>query len=244
MMGEWLVKATPRPFYPREWPVNRSIGCWIGPSAGMEGCKKLAPTGIRYLDSPARSKSLYRRSYRGPQLQLHQHYNRSHNKTTRRKRVVEFIIPMFLNCSTCFRRHTAHYQGLKNCNCGLWFYIRLWLPVAMMAQPLQASIRVFELLIMGGVSPETYWAIKKYWNNKFYYTVASCWFFLWDSNYDVRIYERQYYNRYQRQQCTTSACKMIDKHLEFEFQVQEFKGGRGSSLFSIRNGADLGCEML
>jgi hypothetical protein len=35
--------------------------------------------------------------------------------------------------------------------------------------------------MMGGVSPETYLAIKKYWNNKFYYTVASCWFFLWVS---------------------------------------------------------------
>jgi hypothetical protein len=32
---------------------------------------------------------------------------------------------------------------------------------------------------MGGVSSETCWAIKKHWNNKFYYTVASCWFFLW-----------------------------------------------------------------
>jgi len=37
---------------------------------------------------------------------------------------------MFLNCSTCFGRHTAHHQELKNCNCILWFYIRLWLPVA------------------------------------------------------------------------------------------------------------------
>jgi len=45
----------------------------------------------------------------------------------------------------------------------------------------EAAIRVFELLIMGGVSPETCWEIKKHSNNKFYYTVASCWFFLWDS---------------------------------------------------------------
>ena len=45
----------------------------------------------------------------------------------------------------------------------------------------EAAITVFELLIMGGVSPETYWAIKKHWNNKFY-TVASCWFFLWILN--------------------------------------------------------------
>jgi hypothetical protein len=41
----------------------------------------------------------------------------------------EFIIPMFLNCSTCFGRHTTHYQKLKNCDCSLWFYVRLWLPV-------------------------------------------------------------------------------------------------------------------
>jgi len=50
-------------------------------------------------------------------------------------RVVEFIIPVFLNCSTCFERHTAHHQELKNCNCSLWFYIRLWLLAAVMAQP-------------------------------------------------------------------------------------------------------------
>ena len=37
---------------------------------------------------------------------------------------------MFLNYSTCFERHTAHNQELKNCNCSLWFYIRLWLPAA------------------------------------------------------------------------------------------------------------------
>jgi hypothetical protein len=30
----------------------------------------------------------------------------------------------------------------------------------------EAIITVFELLMMGGVSPETYGAIKKHWNNK------------------------------------------------------------------------------
>jgi hypothetical protein len=43
-------------------------------------------------------------------------------------------IPMFLNCSTCFERHTAHHQELKNCNYSLSFYTRLWLPVAVMAE--------------------------------------------------------------------------------------------------------------
>jgi hypothetical protein len=108
---------------------------------------------------------------------------------TRCNCVVEFIIPMFLNCSTSFGRHTAHHEEFKNCNCSLWFYIRFWLLAAVMAQPAQwpatknvtpeAAITVFELLMMGGVSPETCWAIKKHWNNAFYYTVASCWFFLW-----------------------------------------------------------------
>jgi hypothetical protein len=42
----------------------------------------------------------------------------------------------------------------------------------------EAAITVFELLMMGGVSPETCWAIKKHWNNKFYQTVASGLFFL------------------------------------------------------------------
>jgi hypothetical protein len=46
---------------------------------------------------------------------------------------------MFLNCSTCFGRQTAHHQELKNCNCSLWFYTCLWLPAAEMAEPSQRS---------------------------------------------------------------------------------------------------------
>jgi len=41
---------------------------------------------------------------------------------------------VFLNCSTHFDRHTAHHQELKNCNCSLWFYMRLWLPAAVMSE--------------------------------------------------------------------------------------------------------------
>jgi hypothetical protein len=93
-------------------------------------------------------------------------------------------------------RPTHHSSsGAQNCNCSVWFYIRLWLPAAVMAewelqcshdscrQPktyvkLEAAITVFELLMMSDVSLETCCAINKYWNNKFYYTVASCWLFL------------------------------------------------------------------
>jgi hypothetical protein len=55
----------------------------------------------------------------------------------------------------------------------------------------EAPITVSELLMMGVVPPETCWAIKKQWNKKFYYTVASCWFFLWNLYYDARIHEHQ-----------------------------------------------------
>jgi hypothetical protein len=72
---------------------------------------------------------------------------------------------MFLNCSTCFARHINHHSG----NLQAKTYVKP-----------EAAITVFELLMMGGVSPETCWANKKHWNNTFYYTVASCWFFLWD----------------------------------------------------------------
>jgi hypothetical protein len=75
---------------------------------------------------------------------------------------------MFLNCSTCFGRHTTHHQELKNSNCSLWFYIVFgcWLPLRWLShrsanrQPKayikpEAAIADFELLMMGGVSPET-----------------------------------------------------------------------------------------
>jgi hypothetical protein len=53
----------------------------------------------------------------------------------------------------------------------------------------EATITVFELLIMSGVSLET--CFKKHWNNKFYYTAVSCWLFLYDLHYDARIHENQ-----------------------------------------------------
>ena len=109
---------------------------------------------------------------------------------------------MFLNCSTCFGRHTAHHQELKTviaasgftyvfgCRPQWWLSHRRGQKPKTYVKP-EAAITVFELLMMGGVSPETCWAIKKHWNNKFYYTVASWWFFLWILYYDAQIHEHQ-----------------------------------------------------
>jgi len=64
----------------------------------------------------------------------------------------------------------------------------------------EGAITVFELLMMSCVSLETCWAIKKHWINKFYYTVASCWLFLYDLYYDVQIHEHHvWYYRFARQ---------------------------------------------
>jgi len=54
---------------PPERPDTHCIGGWVGPRAGLDRCiKSRPPTGIRSLDRPARSESLYRLSYAG------QHY--------------------------------------------------------------------------------------------------------------------------------------------------------------------------
>jgi hypothetical protein len=69
--------------------------------------------------------------------------------------------------AACFEQHAAHHQAFKNCNCSLWFYIRLWLlaadkaewelvfPLSLMYVKPGAAITVFELLMMSGVSLET-----------------------------------------------------------------------------------------
>ena len=66
----------------------------------------------------------------------------SWKEPTRCNRVVEFIIPVFLNCSTCFGRHTAHRRDLINYNYSLWFYIRLWLQVVAMPSQQPATKNV------------------------------------------------------------------------------------------------------
>ena len=63
----WLVNAAPWPLYPPERPGSHCTGGSVGPRVGLDGCgKSQPPTGIRSLDRPVRSESLYRLSYAGP----------------------------------------------------------------------------------------------------------------------------------------------------------------------------------
>jgi len=66
--------------------------------------------------------------------------------------LVEFIIPMFLNCSTCFGRHTAHHKELKTVIAVSGFTSQR--QPKTYVKP-ETTITVFELLMMGGVSAET-----------------------------------------------------------------------------------------
>jgi hypothetical protein len=53
---------------PQERPGTRCTGGWVGPRAGPVGCGKLSPSTFRSPDRPARSESLYRLIYPGPQM--------------------------------------------------------------------------------------------------------------------------------------------------------------------------------
>jgi hypothetical protein len=63
-------------------------------------------------------------------------------------------------------------------NFPLFFATQPWqLPATTSVRKTRDYNYSFDLLMMSGVSFETCWTIKKHWNNKFYYTVASCWLF-------------------------------------------------------------------
>ena len=59
---------------PLERPGTHCIGGWVGPRVGLDGCEKLAPTGIRTHDHPVRSESLYQLRHPGPVLLSVYHY--------------------------------------------------------------------------------------------------------------------------------------------------------------------------
>ena len=64
--GGWLT-SRPGRFNPgKEDPVPIVEEAELAPGPAWTGAKNLAPTGIRSLDRPARSESLYRLSYAGP----------------------------------------------------------------------------------------------------------------------------------------------------------------------------------
>ena len=95
--------------------------------------------------------------------------------------------------STCFGRHTTHHQESKTALAASGFSEWWTLSGTYCAWQRPSATRPatfhvwktrgyqcsFRLLMMGGVSPETCWALYKYGIIKFWYIFASCWIFLY-----------------------------------------------------------------
>jgi len=94
--------------------------------------------------------------------------------------IFRFIILTFIYSSTCFGRSSAHHQELDDCSSSLWFYLRIVVIVVLClwsgrlqhgyhhdtkVKP-EAATAVIELLMMGGRTPETCWAVNKRQDNK------------------------------------------------------------------------------
>ena len=93
-----------------------------------------------------------------------------------------FIILTFIYSSTCFGRFPAHHQELNDCSSRLWFSLHIVVTVVLCSwsgRPLtqhdchhdtkgkpEAATAVIELLMMGGKTPETCWAVNKRQDNK------------------------------------------------------------------------------
>ena len=99
--------------------------------------------------------------------------------------IFQFIILTFIYSSTSFGRSPAHYQELNDCSGSLLFYLRIVVIVVLCswsgrpARPRtqhdchhdtkvksEAATAVIELLIMGGKTSETCWAVNKRQDNK------------------------------------------------------------------------------
>jgi hypothetical protein len=143
-----------------------------GAISGKKGLGKTSTTILKASRQEYKSGQLYdngKNSLQQIQMESCQPIKRLKKKNkelTRCNRVVEFLISMFLKCSICFGRHTAHHQELKTVitACGFTYAFGCrplwWLSHRSGRQPEtsvkpQVAITVFELLMMSGVSPET-----------------------------------------------------------------------------------------
>ena len=102
--------------------------------------------------------------------------------------IFQFIIQTFVYSSKCFGCYPAHHQELNDCSGSLWFYHRIVVIVVLlvvvgpagrparprtqqdyhydtMVKP-ETATAVIELLMMGGKTPETCWAVNKRQDNK------------------------------------------------------------------------------
>ena len=92
-----------------------------------------------------------------------------------------FIILTFIYSSTCFGRSPSYHQELNDYSSSLWFYLRI-VVISWSGRPArprtqhgyhhdtkvkpEAATAVIELLMIGGRTPETCWAVNERQDNK------------------------------------------------------------------------------
>jgi hypothetical protein len=65
-----VVNATPQPLYPRERAGTHCIRGWVGPRAGVDGCRKSRPHRHSIPGRPARSEVIHRLRYPGSGMRV------------------------------------------------------------------------------------------------------------------------------------------------------------------------------
>ena len=93
--------------------------------------------------------------------------------------IFQFIILTFIYSSTCLGRFPAHHQELNDYSGSLWFFLHIVVTFVLCSwsgrtqhdchhdkkvKP-EAATAVIELLMMGGKTPETRWAVNKRQDN-------------------------------------------------------------------------------
>jgi hypothetical protein len=132
------------------------------------------------------------------------HYLHKEKSNTMQKCVKILLFHIYMKLTAFWATHRPS-SGAWNCAGSLWFFIcgRLvdvvrcaWCPPT--TRPSTFHVWKtrgcqcnFRLLMMGDVSPETWWASYKYGIIKFWHIVASCWIFFNELYYGARIHEHQ-----------------------------------------------------
>jgi hypothetical protein len=84
----------------------------------------------------------------------------------------------FIEGSTHFKRHTAHHQELQTVFAASGLYTHVVTGRCPGWEGTSSHPAWTMVTMVSGMPLETCWAFNKFWNNKFYYKVASCWLFL------------------------------------------------------------------
>ena len=111
-----VQRHAPAAPYSRERPGTHCTGGWVGLRAGLDRCGKSRPTGIRSMDRPARSESLYLLSYPGP-LKCHSCYViKYYIYKTSSQNTTKFIslCCTICNTTTCF---VLFFRSSSGCIC-------------------------------------------------------------------------------------------------------------------------------